>query len=45
MKEYVLNFWFARRTEGAGKVRLHVWRLWYTHCVENDYSVDTMISP
>jgi hypothetical protein len=39
MKEYVLNFWFAR------KARLHGWRLWYTHCVENDYPVETMTSP
>jgi hypothetical protein len=45
MKEYALNFWFARRTEGARKARLHGWRLWYTHCVENDYSVETMTTP
>jgi hypothetical protein len=45
MMEYVLNFWFARRTEGARKVRLHGWRLWYIHCVENDYSVETMTNP
>jgi hypothetical protein len=44
MKEYVLNFWLARRTEGR-EARLHGWRLWYTHCVENDYSVETMTSP
>jgi hypothetical protein len=45
MKEHVLYFWFARRQEGARKARLHGWRLWYTHCVENDYSVETMTSP
>jgi hypothetical protein len=45
MKENVLKFWFARRTEGARKARLHGWRLWYTHCVENDYSVETMTRP
>jgi hypothetical protein len=45
MKEHVLYFWFARRQEGAWKARLHGWRLWYTHCVEDDYSVDAMTSP
>jgi hypothetical protein len=45
MKEYVPHFWFARRQEGARKARLHGWSLCYTHCVENDYSVDTMASP
>jgi hypothetical protein len=45
MKEYVLHFWFARRAEGVRKARLHGWRLWYTHCVENDYLVETMTSP
>jgi hypothetical protein len=45
MKEYVLHFWFTWRQEGASKVRLHGWRLWYNHCVENDYSVDMMTSP
>jgi hypothetical protein len=44
IKEYVLHFWFARRQEGSRKARLHGWRLWYTHCVENDYSVDRMTS-
>jgi hypothetical protein len=44
MKEHVLYFWFARRQEGARKARLHGWRLWYTHYVENDYSVETMTS-
>jgi hypothetical protein len=45
MKEDVLHFWFAPRTEGARKARLHGWRLWYTHCVENEYSMETMTSP
>ena len=45
MKEDVLHFWFARRQESARKARLHGWRLWYTYCVENDYTVDTMIDP
>jgi hypothetical protein len=44
VKEHVLNFLFARRTEGARKARLHGWRLWHTHCVEDDYSVETMTS-
>jgi hypothetical protein len=41
----LLHFWFVGRTEGARKVRIHGWRLWYTHCVENDYSAETMTSP
>jgi hypothetical protein len=45
MKEYVLNFRFARRTEGVRKAWLHGWRLWYTNCVGNDYPVETMTSP
>jgi hypothetical protein len=45
MKEHVLHFWFHRREEGARKARLHGWRLWYTYCVENDYTTDTMVDP
>jgi hypothetical protein len=40
-----LHTWFSRRGEGARKARLHGWRLWYTYCVENDYTVDTMVDP
>jgi hypothetical protein len=45
MKEHVLHFWFSRRGEGARRARLHGWRLWHTYCIENDYTVDTMIDP
>jgi hypothetical protein len=43
MKEHVLHFWFNRRGGGARRARSHGWRLWYTYCTENDYTVDTMI--
>jgi hypothetical protein len=43
MKEHVLHFCFSRRGEGARRARLHSWRLWRTYCIENDYTVDTMI--
>jgi hypothetical protein len=29
----------------AGGARLHGWRLWHTYCIENDYTMNTMIDP
>jgi hypothetical protein len=45
MKEHVLYSWFSRRGEVARRARLHGWRPWHTYCIENDYTVDTMIDP
>jgi hypothetical protein len=45
MREHVLHFWFSKRGEGVRRARLHGWRLWHTYCIENDYTMDTMIDP
>jgi hypothetical protein len=44
IEEAALDFWFGRKPKDARRARLHGWRLWYTYCVENDISVDDMIS-
>ena len=44
MTEDVLQAWFCWKTASARKARLHGWRLWHTYAIENDITIDHILS-
>jgi hypothetical protein len=42
MKENHLKWWFETKSDSTRRQRLHGWRLWQAHCVENAIEPEAM---